>query len=340
MSTHDEATRVARDERVVTAALEHYRWQGTPRPTLITLSENATYAIADDRADPVAIMRVHREQYHRRHEIESELDWLAALTADGVVGTPQVIRTLEGDRVVTVNLDGVPRYAVLAEVIPGAELDEDDLSPENFARLGAITARLHGHAREWTRPVRFARFSWDVPSGIGPRARWGDWKDGPTIGAPEIALLERTVELLMRRLDEYGTDPDRYGLIHADLRLANLMSDGTHLTVIDFDDCGFSWFLYDFGTAVSFIEDDPRLGEWQAAWTDGYRSVAEMSDTGERMLATFVMFRRMLLLAWMGSHAYSIEVREKGADFAAGTCRLAEAYLTSNGASLAMATGV
>ena len=46
--------------------------------------------------------------------------------------------------------------------------------------------------------------------------------------------------------------------MHADIRLANLLVDGEHVRVIDFDDCGWSWFMYDFATTVSFIEDHPR----------------------------------------------------------------------------------
>ena len=47
---------------------------------------------------------------------------------------------------------------------------------------------------------------------------------------------------------------ERFGLVHADLRLANLLVEDEKVNVIDFDDCGYSWFMYDFGTAVSFID--------------------------------------------------------------------------------------
>ncbi len=43
----------------------------------------------------------------------------------------------------------------------------------------------------------------------------------------------------------------RWGLIHADLRPSNIMIDGADLTVIDFDDCGFTWFLDDFASALT-----------------------------------------------------------------------------------------
>ena len=140
--------------------------------------------------------------------------------------------------------------------------------------------------------------------------------------------------MVRERLSSYGTGADRFGLVHADLRLANLLVEGDLVTVIDFDDCGYSWFMYDFGTAVSFIEHDPRLPQWQAAWLRGYRSVTELSAEHEAMLATFVMLRRLLLVAWMGSHAHSRECQDLGPGYTAGTVELARRYVASDGASL------
>ena len=143
--------------------------------------------------------------------------------------------------------------------------------------------------------------------------------------------LGAAADLVRTRLREFGGAADRYGLVHADLRPANLLVDGATVTVIDFDDCGFSWFLYDFGAAVSFLEHDPRLAEWQDAWLRGYRREEPLTGEDERMLATFVMMRRLLLVAWLGSHAHARECRELGPSYTAGACAIAERYLRSGG---------
>ena len=52
--------------------------------------------------------------------------------------------------------------------------------------------------------------------------------------------------------------------------------DGRDLGVIDFDDCGFGWYMYDLAAAVSFIEHDPRVPELIDAWARGYRTVLEL----------------------------------------------------------------
>jgi Ser/Thr protein kinase RdoA (MazF antagonist) len=119
--------------------------------------------------------------------------------------------------------------------------------------------------------------------------------------------------------------------VHADIRLANVLADGPTVRVIDFDDCGFSWFMYDFATAVSFMEDHPQVPELRAAWVQGYRSETELEPAAEAELDTFVMLRRLLLVAWIGSHhTFAPEAAELGAGFTAGTCALAERYLSTH----------
>ena len=274
---------------------------------------------------------MHRQNYHRAHEIESELDWLDALRRDSDVTVPTVLPARDGRRVVTVDVDGVPRHVVHFEMVAGVEPDEATLTVEDFHTLGRITAVLHEHSHAWTRPAEFSRFAWDWEHSLGDQPRWGRWQDAEGVGAPEHDLLHRAEQLLLQRLTDYGSGPDRFGLVHADLRLANLLIDGSTITVIDFDDCGFGWFFYDFGTAVSFIEDDPALPQWQDSWVTGYRSHRALATDDEDMLASFVLLRRLLLLAWMGTHSHSKESRTKAITYAAGSCTLAEHYLSSNG---------
>ncbi|MUL82698.1 MULTISPECIES: phosphotransferase enzyme family protein [unclassified Mycolicibacterium] len=306
---------------------------------LLNLSENATYLVED--AGTQSILRVHRQDYHQPHEIESELDWLQALRADSDVTVPTVLPARDGRRLVTVEVDGTARHIVQFGMVAGAEPDESSLTLDDFHTLGRITAALHDHSQRWERPAGFGRFSWDWEHSLGATPRWGRWQDAEGVGTAEQQVLERAQTMLRERLRAYGTGPEVYGLIHADLRLANLLvnpdgsgASGPQITVIDFDDCGFGWYFYDFGTAVSFIEDDPALPDWQDAWVSGYRTRRELPASDEDMLASFVLLRRLLLLAWMGSHSHSRESATKAISYAAGSCELAERYLRSNGLTL------
>jgi Ser/Thr protein kinase RdoA (MazF antagonist) len=236
--------------------------------------------------------------------------------------------------VTSVHIEGVDRYAVLFHEVPGVEPDEAGLKVDDFQTLGVITAHMHLHSRSWSRPESFTRFAWDWEHSLGGQPRWGRWQDGFGVGATELEVFGRAAELIRRRLEAYGTALDRFGLVHADLRLANLLVDNGNVTVIDFDDSGFSWFMYDFGAAVSFIEHDPRLAEWRDAWLQGYRSVAPLEPEHEAMLPTFVMLRRLLLIAWMGSHSHSRECQTLGPTYTKDSVALAHRYIASDGAAI------
>lgn len=322
------------DEAVARLALERHGFSDQGSIRMINLSENATFLAHDPASAQETIVRVHRADYHSRAAIESELDWIAALRAEASVATPTVRPAPDGDRVITVDVAGQPRHAVLFEVAAGSEPDDAALDGSAFETLGALTARMHAHARSWCPPAGFARFTWDWADTLGDRPRWGRWQDGIGVGPDEQSILGEVATMIGSRLESYGRTTDRFGLVHADLRPANLLVHDHHITVIDFDDCGQSWFMYDFGTAVSFIEHDPRLPEWQEAWLRGYRAEMPLGEEHEEMLATFVMLRRLLLVAWMGSHSHAREVQDLGPDYTTGTVDLARRYQSSGGSTL------
>ena len=320
-------------DRLAALALEPYGLDPASTVRLVNVSENWTYRIDDPSSGRAFALRVHRPGYHTSAEIESELDWIDALRRDGAVETAHVVPApVNGGRVTQLRTDELgERNVVLFDWLGGTmpELAGEDLLG-GFRTLGAVSAEMHRHARAWPRPSSFERFSWSYETTLGPAGHWGRWQDGLGMGREELELLGRLEREIGRRLEEYGTSADRFGLVHADIRLANLLVEDGHVRVIDFDDCGFSWFMYDFATTVSFFEDHPQVPELEDAWVEGYRSVAELASADEAELDTFVMLRRLLLVAWIGSHhTFATEAAELGAGFTDGTCALAEQYLSS-----------
>ena len=315
-------------EQFAHAALPVYGLDPSAEVTLLNVSENGTFRV-DDPSQGRSVLRVHRTGYHAKQAIRSELAWISALRADGVVRTPAYLPTLGGDDVAAARLpDGQERYVVRFAWADGIEPTEDRLA-QDFEQLGAITARLHEHARQWHRPTEFTRFVWDFDTSLGERGHWGRWQDGLAVGPQEEEILGRCADLLRSRLAVYGTGPDRFGLVHADMRLANLLVKGDDVTVIDFDDCGLSWFMYDLGSSLSFIEHEPYVPELIDAWVRGYRTVTTLSADDEVELPTFVMLRRLLLVAWIGSHAATETAQSMGEEFTVTSCTLAEEYLST-----------
>ena len=322
---HD-AERLTTDDVAVRAASSH-GFTGAASIQLLAASENTTYLVTESGAqrERSAVIRVHRDGYHDPAAIESELAWLDVLKQRGGLRVVRPLATAWGERVLSFPVAGGVRHAVAFERVNGTHLDPAELAGEHFHRLGAIAGTLHNSLRHVHRPV--SRFSWDWQHALGASARWGHWEDGPGVTPEIVRQIAPAVRLLLNRIAVYGEAAHRFGLIHADLRIANLMLDETGHTVIDFDDCGFGWFMYDFASAVSFLETDPRLPEWQAAWVAGYRTVRQLMRTDEQMMASFVLMRRLMLLARMGTYPDAAEQGEHRETFAEGTATLARRYV-------------
>ena len=318
---------------VAHAALRKYALPPVSSIELVNHSENFTYSVKT--ADGVRhALRIHRDGYHSKAAIASELAWLIALRGDGVAITPRPVTGLDGELIQQIGHPNLarPRQVVLSEWEYGAEPKIEQHLNVVFEKLGMVTAKLHRHARKWQVPSNFERFTWDFETALGgANLHWDDWRKGMGVDAPKQKLFGRAVALLGHRLAAYGKSAERFGIIHADLRLANLLVDGDILKVIDFDDSGFGWHMYDAATPLSFYEDDPRAEELMAAWKNGYRSVNILEKADEDEIPTFMMMRRLILVAWIGSHAETALAQSMGLAYTEGTVALCENYLSRFG---------
>ncbi|ATA25258.1 aminoglycoside phosphotransferase [Brenneria goodwinii] len=295
---------------------------------LLTISENATYLVTDPDRQRHLVMRVHRPDYTTHAEIRSELAWIKALRQSGAVQTAAPVPMADGELVGVIQDGAHIRHVVAFEFVPGREPEAADNLEDWYQELGTITGRLHSHSKSWRKPAGFTRKIWDYATILGERAYWGNWRHAQGLTPDGLAILERTAALLKKQTDNFGSDPQRFGLIHCDMRLANLLVNEEKMTVIDFDDCGICWYAYDFAASVSFMEHDPRIDSFLHAWLTGYRSVAPFSEEEEKAIPMFLMLRRMQLTAWVASHAETPTAQSMGTDYTLGTLALAENYLS------------
>ena len=300
---------------------------------LINLSENATFKIEAPSGKRWAL-RVHRDGYHSRSAIASELAWLMALRESGVAITPKPVRGIDGEFIQDILHSHFAklRHVVLSEWEDGIEPDiaQDLIKP--FEILGEVTARMHAHARVWRRPPFFTRYTWNFETALGEKnPHWGRNRDGIGVDKSKAALFKRTADLIAKRLTAFGQTNERFGLIHGDTRLANILMDGDKVKVIDFDDCGFGWYMYDAATPISFYEHNAQVPALIDAWQTGYRKAGILSREDEQEIPTFIMFRRLLLVAWIGSHSETDLAKSMGQPYTDGTVDLCEKYLSNCG---------
>lgn len=328
---HDEQLEILLE--LATGALSRYALPAGTTVRMVNLSENATYRVDVPDGRSFAL-RLHREGYHTKQAIASELAWAMDLRKSGIVTAPSPVPALDGSLIQRVSHPRLqhPRHVVLFQWESGVEPGIGEDLSEAFEVLGETAARMHIHARQWARPSWFTRFTWDFETSLGDdKPHWGRWRDAVGMDRAREALFGRTVAIIGQRLSAYGKGPERFGLIHCDLRLANLLIDGKSVKVIDFDDCGFSWYMYDAATTVSFYEHTPQVPGLIECWKAGYRKVLPLAAADEAEIPTFIMLRRILLAAWVASHIEAEFPKSLGAGFTEGTLPLCEDYLSRFG---------
>jgi Ser/Thr protein kinase RdoA (MazF antagonist) len=87
-------------------------------------------------------------------------------------------------------------------------------------------------------------------------------------------------------------------LIHADFLHENLLANDDGICLIDFDDAGFGWHLFDVATTLFFHLGEDYFDDAFATLIDGYRTKRTLSDEHLARLPLFFALRGTTYLGW------------------------------------------
>jgi Ser/Thr protein kinase RdoA (MazF antagonist) len=295
---------------------------------MLELSENATYLVKEKSTGKIVnVMRICRPGYHTTEELESEINWINELKSCNQFNVASPVKGKDGGYIQSVYGNDKNKYhCIVSEFMAGKAPDRQDM-PSLFEKLGKITAVLHRQTMEWDSVSSIKRVKWDYDTIIGDNAIWGKWQDFEGMTEKYKEILSQTAAVIKKRLDIYGKTRQNYGLIHGDLRLANLLVKDEKICILDFDDCGFGWHLQDLAASISFIETDENTPQLVSAWLDGYQSETALSQRDLDETDTFIMLRRMQLTAWLGSRKESDPAASYSVGWLEKTVQLAVKYL-------------
>lgn len=316
------------------AALRAWRLDGCEL-RLIKYRENAVYAVRTPAGERYAL-RIHRPGYHSDAELHSELEWMRALAAGGFA-VPEIVPGAGGELFVPVAHTAVPepRQVDLLRWIDGEPLGSLTVDPAadpaavatTFRTIGQLAARLHTLSSAWTPPRGFVRHAWDTAGLVGERPFWGRFWELDALAPSEAALVLRARDRLRLALGALPRTPDVYGLIHADFVVENLLVDGPRVRLIDFDDAGWGWHLFEIATTLYFHIGQPYYEAVRDATIAGYRSERPLPDAALALLPTFLAARAFTYLGWVHTRRETETARELTPMLIELACRVAEDYL-------------
>ncbi len=275
--------------------------------TFVKMRENTVFRA--DTPDGAIALRLHRPGYRGQEEVAAESEFIEVLAERGfpvvrlVPTTAGGYTAVVGDGEIEVVVDA-QRWLEGSEPLGDIEADPHaDIDEELFAIMGGIAARMHQVAEELAGKRSFPRVPWDAEGLVGERALWGDALTIPGLDDAGRQQLLRTRELIFASLAEFGTAAEVYGTIHADFTPENVLVAGEELVVIDFDDFGDGWYLFDLATVLFWFLQHADYERFRASLLRGYRAERALSEEEERMLEVFLVARGYTYLGWAATRS-------------------------------------
>ena len=150
-------------------------------------------------------------------------------------------------------------------------LKERYWKPPLFRDLGRIFAQLHNRAQ--TYKLSNPRFK---------RQEWYEYDvvDIDRFAPPDEQLVRERTFRIIERLKQLPRAPEGYGVIHADLHPHNFCFADGRITVFDFDNCEYAWFVKDIAVLVFYVARAAARGQREEAvatflgpFMEGYREL-------------------------------------------------------------------
>lgn len=190
--------------------------------------------------------------------------------------SPSPLRTTDGQLLSSMTVNGTSSPCLLRKFIAGNQLVKGS---EQYVRqayqAGRVAAKFH-HCSNWHlqheynhRPVHRQNYVRNILQTIG-RGR-----DAGTMTRAQYALIEEALAFVIQRMGELDHHPNALGIVHTDLRDANLLGDGKHVIPIDFGRCVYGYLLYDLGEMCAHMGGGD--GEIPVQIMKGYHSLRKLT---------------------------------------------------------------
>ncbi len=173
---------------------------------------------------------------------KSILAWMSHLAKHGAF-VPAPLPSQNGNLIEVISSAKGEWLAVAytrAEGVLSEEIPLDGWDDSQFQALGRSIGKIHAVARDYA-PL----------NGLS----YPDWEAGGNLFNRQIEnelwLKEKQARLL-EQIHALPKPTDAYGLIHADLHFGNFFVDVHRqiITLIDFDDCAYGWFVMDIAVLL------------------------------------------------------------------------------------------
>jgi Ser/Thr protein kinase RdoA (MazF antagonist) len=264
-----------KEDRLIPKTAECY---GLAPGELVNLGgfENFVFEVSNHRL----IIRITHTIRRSKNYILGELEFIRYL-AENKVPVAFPVRSKNGEWVERIHYGDGDFLITAFQQAPGSEPGEGDLTDTFFEKWGRLTGQIHALTKGF-RPSH-------------PTFKRQEWYEEDVLNFDKYIpagqkLVHEMKQKLYSKLWDMPKNTDTYGLLHNDIHYGNIILNDGRLTLFDFDDCTYHWFVNDLAIAVHSI-------------LPGYDQEIHYGQIASRFLSKFMKGYRQqndLGADWMG----------------------------------------
>lgn len=245
------------------------------------ISSNAIYPFKCD--GKTRLLRFSPVEEKNKNNLISELDFIRYLKVNGYPALCTVVAK-NNQELLEICTPWGDFFAVVFDRVAGVQLEEIEYTYEICRKHGKYLGKLHKLSSNY-KPI--TRLHWSYEDVLL-------WIERKISNFDNEAMAMQEVGVLRSYLSKLPKNQQTYGLIHYDFELDNIFYDRATdtLSVIDFDDAMYHWYVMDIEQALNSIMNETSCDKhvsMKKYFIEGYREEFYVLD---EMLSYMPIFRR------------------------------------------------
>lgn len=126
-----------------------------------------------------------------------------------------------------------------------------------------------------------------------------------------LTIFHAVHEQVQLAFEQIGQRATTFGLIHADLIWKNYFFHADGVGALDFDSCGWGYYLYDLAPTLLGYRDEPDYPAFREALLAGYRTVRPLLSQDEHHLNACIAARHLVSCSWLANRLDHPDLRTR-----------------------------
>ena len=243
------------------------------------------------------VLRIYRNDWRSQEQIFFELELLAFLKSHNMPAAAP-IPTKTGGLCFFIESPEGTRTAALFSYAPGIA-PGNKISVEQSNLLGQTVARIHSETVDFE--TAYNRQVLDITYLLDESIDAIE----PFLESTARNYLLDLQKKLKQSLPEIPAQAPFFGICIGDVNLTNFHVDSErHITLFDFDQCGYGYRAFEIGKFVSSLKSDTVRPDIAGAFIDGYQQVRKLTQPE---LLAIPLFEKVAVIWVMAIHIYNAD---------------------------------